>query len=1119
MDVAAWLRGLGLEQYTRLFRDNDIDGEILRGMTAEDLKELGISSFGHRRRLFNAITVLGGEPTTRSVAQSAPSATSAPALSPSADAERRQLTVMFCDLVGSTALSTRFDPEDLRELIGDYHRAVADTVGRFDGFVAKYMGDGVLIYFGYPRAHEDDAERAVRAGLAVIEAVGQLPARKDLRVRLGIATGLAVVGDLIGGGAAQERGVIGETPNLAARLQTLAEPNTLIIGEATRRQIGGLFVLADLGPQALTGFAEPQSAWRVVGESGMLSRFEALRSGETPLVGRDEEVELLLRRWEQAKSRDGRMVLISGEPGIGKSRLAAALSERINTDPHTRLRYFCSPHYQSSALYPVIVQLERAAGFGRDDQPEEKLDKLETLLGPAAEIGDVSLLAELLSVPGGDRFAPLELTPQRKKERTFGALVHQLEGLAQTQPVLVIFEDLHWIDPTSREFLDLVLAQIDCLPVLLVATFRPEFQPPWVGQAHATAIALNRLGRSDCTGMVERLAGNAALLPPDVIAEIVERTDGVPLFVEEMTRAVLEVGAECGREIAASVPSAGLGVPATLQASLMARLDRLGPAAKEVAQIGAAVGREFSYELAASVGELAEDRLQDALERLVDAGLVFQRGKPPEAAYLFKHALVQDTAYSTLLRGPRRRLHARIAAAVEQQFPEIAQTQPEVLARHCTEAGLVDPAVMHWRNAGEQAARRAANREAIAHFRRALSLNEGRPDGVDRRRTELAILAQLGPALISVHGQPASEVGTAYERAGAVARQLESSVDLVPPLAGLWVFHSTRGQFARAEEISAELFRIARELDNSEVLLQAHHTAWPNCFLRGMPAEAGKHIDAALALYDESRHERHRYLYIGHDPAVCALAFGSVVQWLLGSPERAIRRERAASELVRRLLHPPSLAQVLYWVGECQVARRDVTAVITTANELLEVCDEYRLPQHRTQALILIGWARACSGEVAEGIQRLTEGISAWSGLGLRAHVTPGLCRLAEGYLLGRRYAQGLEQVAQALAIAAETEENWYLARLHHLRAELLLAQNRTADTAEASLQTAVEIARMQGARGWELRASLSLARLRRDQGREAEARDLLAPVYEWFTEGFDTPDLKEAKALLDELG
>jgi class 3 adenylate cyclase len=564
MDVAAWLSGLGLEQYAELFRENDIDGEILCGMTAEDLKELGISSFGHRRRLLNAIAALGGEPPTRDAAQSAASPTSAPTSAPTIDAERRQLTVMFCDLVGSTALSTRHDPEDLRELIGDYHRAVSETVGRFDGFVAKYMGDGVLIYFGYPQAHEDDAERAVRAGLAVIEAVGKLPAREDLSVRIGIATGLAVVGDLIGEGSAQERGVVGETPNLAARLQALAAPSTLVIGDATRRQIGRLFDLADLGPQALAGFAEPQPAWRVIGESGMLSRFEALRSGEAPLVGRDEEVELLVRRWQQAKGGEGRVMLISGEPGIGKSRLTAAVLEQLEQEKHTRLRYFCSPHHQDSALWPVIGEMERAAGFTRDDDAETKRDKLVALLGPAAETGDISVLIELLSLPGGKRFPRLDLNPQQRKSRTLAAMTRQLEGLAQSLPILMIFEDLHWIDPTSREFLDLVFPRLEGMPIFLIATYRPEFQPSWAGQAHVTVLTLNRLGRSDGAAMVRRLSGNAALLSPDVVAEIVERTDGVPLFVEEMTKAVLEAGSGRGLDVAASVPADRMGVPATV---------------------------------------------------------------------------------------------------------------------------------------------------------------------------------------------------------------------------------------------------------------------------------------------------------------------------------------------------------------------------------------------------------------------------------------------------------------------------------------------------------------------------------------------------------------------------
>src|SRR5690349_3043767 len=684
MDVAAWLRGLGLEQYAQLFRENDIDGEILCGMTAEDLKELGISSFGHRRRLLNAITGLGAEPPTRDVAQSATSATSVPTSPPPIDAERRQLTVMFCDLVGSTALSTRHDPEDLRELIGGYHRAVADTVGRFDGFVAKYMGDGVLIYFGYPRAHQDDAERAVSAALAVVEAVGRLPAREDLRVRLGIATGLAVVGDLIGEGAAQERGVVGETPNLAARLQALATPNTLVIAEATRRQIGELFDLEDLGPQQLAGFAEPQRAWRVLGASGEVSRFEALRSGETPLVGRDEEIELLGRRWEQAKSGEGRVVLISGEPGIGKSRLTAALSAHIESEPHTRLRYFCSPHHQDSALYPFIAQLERAAGFARDDTANAKLGKLRAMLAPGTrDDDDIALLSELLSLPSSA--ADLNLSPQRKRGRLFEALLNQLEAEARRSPVLMVFEDAQWIDPTSRELLDLSVDRVRHLPVLLAITFRPEFKPPWSGRSHVTGLALNRLGERDGKVLVQKLAGNAALTP-DIVAEIVERTDGVPLFVEELAKAVLESAAQGDRvsAVLATNSLAAQSVPATLHASLIARLDRIGPAPKEIAQIGSVLGREFAYELIEPVAQRDEGELQAALDQLGDAGLLFCRGIAPHASYLFKHALVQDAAYSTLLRRRRQELHARVAAVLEGHFADLVERQPELLAHHLT---------------------------------------------------------------------------------------------------------------------------------------------------------------------------------------------------------------------------------------------------------------------------------------------------------------------------------------------------------------------------------------------------------------------------------------------------
>jgi class 3 adenylate cyclase len=533
---------------------------------------------------------------------------------------------MFCDLVGSTPLSTRFDPEDLREIVGAYHRCVADTVGRFGGFVAKYMGDGVLIYFGYPEAHEDDAERAVRAGLAVIDAVGQLAAPEPLNVRLGVASGIVVVGDLIGAGAAQERGVVGETPNRAARLQALARPGTLVVAESTRRQIGAFFEIEDLGLQPLAGFAEPQRAWRVLGESGVLSRFEALHSEATPLVGRDEELDLLQRRWRQANAGEGQVVLLSGEPGIGKSRLTAALSQRVEAEPHARLRYFCSPHHQDGALRPFIGQLERAAGFARDDTTATKLDKLEALLGDAAELGDISLIAEMLSLSGGERIPPLDLSAQRKKERTLAALLRQLQALARRQPVLMIFEDLHWIDPTSRETLDLTVERITDLPVLLVATHRPEFQPPWAGQSQVTVITLNRLRRSEGAAMVRRLVGGFGTLPPEVVDEIVERTDGVPLFVEEVTKAVVEAGADCGHVSVSAVPAASLTVPATLHASLMERIDRLGPVAKQTAQVGAAIGRNFPHGLLAAVAQLTEPELQGALRRLGEAGLVFQTG-------------------------------------------------------------------------------------------------------------------------------------------------------------------------------------------------------------------------------------------------------------------------------------------------------------------------------------------------------------------------------------------------------------------------------------------------------------------------------------------------------------
>ena len=612
------------------------------------------------------------------------------------------MTVVFSDLVGSTALSARMDPEDLREIIAAYQKCVADVVRRFEGFVARYMGDGVLVYFGYPFAHEDDAERAVQAGLQMIAEVSALKTRAEQRTRVGIATGLVVVGDLIGSGDAQERSIVGKTPNLAARLQGIAEPNTVVICDTTRRLLGNLFELKDLGPRDdLKGVGEEARAWAAVRASSVASRFEALHpSGMTALVGREEEFELLRRRWVTAKNGEGQVALLSGEAGIGKSRLTAALLESVAAEPHTRLRYFCSPQHRDSALHPIIGQMERAAGLAHDDSPQAGLDKLDALLAQTSTLAqDAALFAEMLSLGNDGRYPTIGLTPQQRRQRTLEALTAQIQALTRTSPVLMIFEDVQWIDPTSLEALGRAVDQIRTMRALLIMTFRPEFDPPWIGIPYVTALTINRLGQRDIEAMISRVVGDK-LLPANIRQDIIERTDGIPLFVEEMTKAVLEADSEGAAEhVVAAIPSPALAVPASLHASLMARLDRLGPA-KELAQIGAVIGREFSHTLLAAVMRKPEADLGSALDRLIAAGLLFRQGMPPHATYLFKHALVQDAAYGTLLREPRRARHARVAETLESQFAEIAESQPELLAHHYSEAGLIEKAAGLWGRAG-----------------------------------------------------------------------------------------------------------------------------------------------------------------------------------------------------------------------------------------------------------------------------------------------------------------------------------------------------------------------------------------------------------------------------------
>jgi len=763
MDVGAWLRRIGLERYEAAFSENEIDGTVLPSLTAEDLKDLGVSIVGHRRKLLEAIAALradGGAkpappdnlPVTNRTAEDA--------------AERRQVTVMFSDLVGSTALSARMDPEDLREVIAAYHKCTAEIVRRFGGFVSQYLGDGVLVYFGYPQAHEDDAERAVRAGLELIAQVGTLGTRVSLQTRVGIATGLVVVGDLLDAGGLQERGIIGETPNLAARLQGIAEPNMVVIAEGTRKLLGNLFELQDLGTKELKGIVGSVRVWSALRASSVESRFEALHAtGLTALVGRDEELELLLRRWSKAKAGEGQVVLLSGEAGIGKSRLTAALLEQLTGKPHTRLRYFCSPQHTDSAFHPIIGQMERAAGLVHHDNSRAKLDKLDAVLAQTSTSReDAALFAEMLSLQNDGRYPPLDPDPQRRRQRTLEALNRQLEFLSRSDPVLMIVEDVHWSDPTSLEAFGRAVDRVASYRVLMLVTFRPEFEPPWIGRPHVTALTINRLVQRDIAAIVDGVAGNK-FLPSNIRQDIIDRTDGIPLFVEEMTKAVLEAENEgVAEHLVAAVPSPALAVPASLHASLMARLDRLGPA-KEMAQIGAAIGREFSYALLAAVVRKSDAELGLALDRLIQSGLLFRQGVAPHATYLFKHALVQDAAYGTLLRERRRVLHTRIAETLENQFPEILESQPELLARHCTEAGLIEKAAGLWGKAGQRSLERSALIEAAEQLTRALDQIAALPSTPILRREEIKLQVALITPLIHVKGYAAPETKSAAERA------------------------------------------------------------------------------------------------------------------------------------------------------------------------------------------------------------------------------------------------------------------------------------------------------------------------------------------------------------------
>jgi class 3 adenylate cyclase/predicted ATPase len=1117
--IADWLEKLGMSEYAQRFAENGIEIEALPHLTDQDLKDIGVL-LGHRRVILAAVSKLTG----------AAPATPEPAVraepKPQDTAERRQVTVMFSDLVGSSALSGRMDPEDLREVISAYQKCVAETVQRFGGFVAKYMGDGVLVYFGYPQAHEDDAERAVRAGLGLVAAVGGLKTHAPLQTRIGIATGLVVVGDLIGSGASQEQAIVGETPNLAARLQGIAEPNSVVIAESTRKLVGNLYELEDLGAQDLKGIDGPVRAWAALRPASVESRFDALHgSGLTELVGREEELELLLRRWSKAKSGEGQVVLLSGEPGIGKSRLTAALLERLLSEPHTRLRYFCSPQHTDSALYPIISQMERAAGFALDDDPQQKLDKLDKVLALAStSVEDAALFAEMLSLANDGRYPKLELSAQQRRQKTLEALTAQVAALSKTNPVLMIFEDAHWIDPTSLEALGRAVDRIRTLWVLLIVTYRPEFEPPWIGRPHVTALTINRLGEREIAAMIDRLTGNK-LLPAAIRQDIIERTDGIPLFAEEITKAALEAESESAAERAiAAVPSPSLAVPASLHASLMARLDRLG-SAKEVAQIGAAIGREFSYAILAAVARKPEAELGLALSRLTQAGLLFRQGVPPDATYLFKHALVQDAAYGTLLREPRRALHARIAETLESQFSEVGENQPELLARHCNEAGLVERAATLWGKAGQRSLARSALIEAVAQLSRALDQIAALPATPERRRERIRLQVALITPLVHVKGYAALETKEAAERARILIEQAEAlgepSEDpllLFSVLYGFWVANYVAFNGDVVRELATQFLALAQKQATTVPLMIGHRLMGQSLLYTGDVMRGRAHYDDAIALYDPTQH-RPLATRFGQDVGAAILCYRSFALWLLGYPEAAGRDVVQALKNAREIGHAATL---MYTIGHAQLTHiycGNYATANALADEVVALADEKGAPIWKAFGMLNQGLLFAVTGKAADAVEKITSGLIAWRSTGSTLWMPLYLPYLARAHAALGQCEDAQRCISEAISAVERTKERWCEPDVHRIAGEIELAsQKPDAAKAQVHFERALMIARAQQSKSLELRASMSTARLWRDQGKVQQARELLAAVYGWFTEGFDTRDLKEAKALLEEL-
>ncbi|MCS6305183.1 MAG: AAA family ATPase [Nitrospira sp.] len=1124
--VSAWLESLGLGIYREAFQHNAISWDVLPELNEGDLEALGVL-LGHRKTLLRAIAQLSQRAEGRAPG-SLPRAVSPdkPPIPPEREqAERRQLTVMFCDLVDSTALSRRLDPEDLQDVIRRFLDACSQVIGRFNGYIAKYMGDGMLVYFGYPHAHEHDAERAVHAGLALLDTVkapNQNNPHPELSIaaRIGIATGHVLVGELMGKDTAKERSVFGETPNLAARLQALAQPNQLVIDAVTKRLVGHEFEFVDLGVVTLKGFDTPIQAWQVPSTRLSASRFESYRSSHlTKFVGRVQELSLLLGRWREAVDGEGQVVLLCGEAGIGKSRIARSLCDRLAEEWYQTMQFQCSPYHTNTALYPAITCLRQAAGLASQDSAQAQLHKLDVL---ARESGlknqdTVSLLADLLSIQGEHRDPPVNASAETRKHMTLEVLVQYLQGLADRSPVLFIVEDAHWLDPTTLDLMTRIIDRIRQMRVLLLITFRPTFKPVWSEYSHVTSLTLSRFPRRQSAELVAAITGGKGL-PPEVQQAILAKTDGVPLYIEAMTENVLESGllTEGNESFTLKGPLKALSIPDSLHALLMERVDRLGPA-KDIVQTGAAIGREFSYELLRATVELTDSQLKNALDLFVASGLVFQEGEIPLAKYHFKHALVQEAAYSTLPKKPRRVLHAQIAKALENGFAKRVTMEPELLAYHYEQAGLAVPAVEYWHRAARRDAERSANIEALNHFNRALDLLKDLPQGPERSVLELEILLARGVPLLSVKGQASDEVEHNYRRAKDLLREDSGSVHQFRTFWGLWVFHQVRGQLANARGLAENLLSLAHREQRADLLIEAHRILGSTYFFLGRFDEARIHLLAAKSLHDPNQH-RPQALRYAQEPGITAESYLARTLWILGDLEQAETMAREAIGMARELEHPLTRVFTLVYLCWIYSTLRNPNRTLKLADEAIAVSKQYSFTLGLPLATASQGWALVENGQ-EEGLGKLINGISAARVTGAGLNITFTLALLAEIYLRKKRIDEGLGVIEEAQKLAVTQGELFWQAELFRLKGELLLGQSDpSVQAAEECFREALRIAQDQHATMLELRAATSLAKLLRTLHKVDDAERVLNAACSWFSDRSANPDLVEAQTILGQL-